>query len=59
MFTVKVEESVRYVIAVFDDDGDNIRCRWALKNGTIDECGTMCLPPLNVVLHVGHFLLMY
>ena len=40
-----VNRTTRITIPVSDvNTGDDVRCRWAIKNQTIDECGGICYP---------------
>lgn len=51
---IQQNETKTIPISVHDADGDIIRCRWANKSGTGDECGTVCPPsllPPGTILH--------
>ena len=40
-----VNRTTKITIPVFDvNAGDDVRCRWAIQNQSIDECGGICYP---------------
>ncbi|UJR38536.1 hypothetical protein I4U23_031203 [Adineta vaga] len=46
MSPINIPRNVPTVIhvPVGDADGDNLRCRWSTKSGSVDECGDVCPP---------------